>query len=123
MPSDMNSRAFAEEVDTLLVELEMALEDLSEDLEDLTPLDMACRVLHTLSGAGGMFGFGRMAAFACEVEAEVSKVRRGDVTVTQEFLARVRESCGRIRLLMGEQSGETGASLVSEGGASGPGEV
>ena len=100
MPNEMHCQAYVEEAVNLLGEMESALEGLADNLSDMDLMDRAFRILHTLSGASGMFGFLHVAEFAGEVEDVFLKARLGKHPVNGDLLVLGREACGHLRSLM-----------------------
>ncbi len=94
------SRAFKEEAEELLLDLESALLDLAESPDDPELIDRVFRSLHTIKGSGGMFGFEEVVAFTHEFESVLDRVRDGDLPVTQELIRTTLQACDLIRGLI-----------------------
>jgi two-component system chemotaxis sensor kinase CheA len=80
-------QTFREEAVELLGELEMALLDLEDRLDDPDAVDRVFRALHTLKGSGGMAGFDSLAEAVHEIETEFEKVRNGELTVNRNLVS------------------------------------
>ena len=78
---------FKQEAGELLVQLEEALLNLEVSPDDGDLVDSAFRVLHSLKGAGMMFGWDALAAFIHPVETTLVRVRNGVLMVTPELVA------------------------------------
>ena len=113
MASIMNAVAFAEEAATLLDELEFVLEDLREDGTDVELLAIAQRVLHTLYGAGRLFGFTDLAGMAAGLEPLFLDALRDARAVPEAELDVVLQACGRMRGALSPGSGAAGDSARS----------
>ena len=93
----MNAAAFAEEAAGLLDELELVLEDLREDGEDVELLSIAQRALHTLSGAGRLFGFAALADVASGLEPLFMDSLKASCPVPDATLDKASLACARMR--------------------------
>ncbi|MFZ0257170.1 MAG: chemotaxis protein CheA [Gammaproteobacteria bacterium] len=78
--------SFREEAEELLTDLEAALLELEERPDDLKLVDRAFRAMHTIKGAGSMFGFGVLAAFTHHLETFFDEVRNGELEVTKDLI-------------------------------------
>lgn len=97
MTSTMDAAAFAEEAATLLDELDFALKDLREDAADTEVLAMTVRVLHTLNGAGRLFGFHVLAARAAALEPVFLGPLRDGTPVSGATLDEAGLACANMR--------------------------
>ena len=97
MPSTMNAAAFTEEAATLLDELDFSLNDLRENGADKEVLAMTVRVLHTLDGAGRLFGFHTLARRACALEPLFLAPLRDGTCVSDATLDEAAQVCARMR--------------------------
>jgi two-component system chemotaxis sensor kinase CheA len=77
---------FQEEAEEVLADLEAALLELEERPNDMELVDRAFRAMHTIKGAGGMFGFDRLAAFTHHLETAFDGVRNGELEVGKELI-------------------------------------
>ncbi|THB62966.1 MAG: chemotaxis protein CheA [Desulfovibrio sp.] len=83
---DMNRKAFMEEAQDLLAELETGLLELEEQPDDSDCIDRVFRCMHTIKGSGAMFGFDDIAAFTHDVENVFDLVRNNAMAVSKELL-------------------------------------
>lgn len=109
MSMSMNALAFAEEAMKLLHEFEMALFELEGDADDAEQVCLAHRVLRTLSGAGRMFGYIKLAEMAAAMEPEFLAAVRGQDPVDGVFMQRAGRLLQDMRTVVdeGPQSEET----------------
>ena len=68
-------KTFFQECDELLGELETRINELRNDTDATEPLSAVFRVLHTIKGGAGMFGFHRIAGFAHVFENVLDRMR------------------------------------------------
>jgi two-component system, chemotaxis family, sensor kinase CheA len=85
--TDHFRQAFMEEAGELLMELEIALLELSTHPTDGELIGRIFRALHTIKGSSAMFGFDAIAAFTHEIETVFELVREGGVPVTGELIS------------------------------------
>ncbi len=78
---------FQQEAQDLLIQLELALLDLSNMPDDSALIDTAFRALHTIKGSGAMFGFEEAAAFTHHVETAFDHVRQGKTQSSPELIS------------------------------------
>ncbi|CAK0779985.1 hypothetical protein CCP3SC15_60023 [Gammaproteobacteria bacterium] len=97
---------FKQEANELLVQLEEALLNLEGSPDDYDLVDSAFRVLHSLKGAGMMFGWDALAAFIHQVETTLVRVRNGVLPVTPKLVSLMLLIADHIRGLL-EQSERT----------------
>lgn len=121
MTSTMNAAAFAEEAAALLDELDYALVDLREEATDTEVLAMTVRVLHTLNGAGRLFGFHTMAALAAGLETQFVPALRDGTPVPDALLDEAALVCARMRADMASGSSGQGAGPIMGVDAKTPG--
>ncbi|MBP0661509.1 Hpt domain-containing protein, partial [Mycobacterium tuberculosis] len=81
------TEVFRQEASELFEVLEAALLDLGLRPDDRELIDAAFRALHTIKGSGAMFGFDKVAAFTHEFETAFDRVRRGEITPTQDLIS------------------------------------
>ena len=80
--------------------MEGTLLDLGQRPHDKDLVDTAFRALHTIKGSGAMFGFDKVAAFTHEFETALDRVRKGEITPTQELIAVALAAKDYIRALI-----------------------
>ncbi|TVR87998.1 MAG: chemotaxis protein CheA [Spirochaetaceae bacterium] len=99
---DKFQESFREEAYELLNDLErilLILEDQPESQEDIAAV---FRVMHTVKGSAGMFGFTEVARFAHEVESTLDAVRNGRIPVTPQLVSLTLEARDHIREMLDE---------------------
>ena len=73
---------FVNECEEHLTTLEEALLELETNHTDSEQIDRAFRAMHTIKGAGGMFGFQYLSDFTHYLETAFDKVRQGEIEIT-----------------------------------------
>ncbi len=91
---------FRQEASELLEVLEGTLLDLGQRPHDKDLVDTAFRALHTIKGSGAMFGFDKVAGFTHEFETAFDRVRKGEITPTQELISVALAAKDYIRALI-----------------------
>ncbi len=94
--------SFREEAYELLNDLErilLVLEDHPDSHEDIAAV---FRVMHTVKGSAGMFGFTEVARFAHEVESTLDEVRNGKLPVTPQLVSLTLDARDHIREMLQE---------------------
>lgn len=119
--------AFRVEAGDLLDQIEQALLDLSNRLDDRGLVDAVFRGLHTLKGSGAMFGFDALATFTHHCETAFDRVRKGLFPATAELVHVILSAMDHMRALVdGDGTGleATGDAILArlqaalpEGGA------
>lgn len=94
------AEVFRQEAGELFDVLEAALLDLGQRPGDRELVDSAFRALHTIKGSGAMFGFDKVASFTHEFETAFDRVRRGEITPTQELISVALAAKDYIRALI-----------------------
>lgn len=100
MSLDEGLQGFLEESKDLLDEMEdrlLQLEDKSDDGETINAL---FRVVHTLKGTSGMFGFTDVVSFTHGAESVMDRVRDGDITLNEDLLSILLKSRDHISALL-----------------------
>lgn len=77
---------FIEEAEDLLTQLDNDLIVLEKDPEDASKIDQVFRVMHTLKGSSGMFGYDRITEVTHELESLYDRIREGSMGLTQALL-------------------------------------
>lgn len=117
MLEQINS-VFFEEANELLESLEGYLLTLEENPHDTEIISAVFRVMHTIKGSSGMFGFDDVSHFTHEVENTFDMVRSGTAPVTPELINLTLKARDHIiTLLSGEKTEETenmSSSLIAE---------
>ena len=95
---------FRDEASELLSDLEVALLELEDQPDDAESVDRAFRAMHTIKGAGAMFGFDKLSDFTHHLENAFDQVRSGDLMVTTELINVALGSGDHIRSLLDERN-------------------
>lgn len=91
---------FIEEAHDNIDELERALLELDLSPSDKELLDRIFRIMHSLKGGGGMFGFDQLSEFSHHMESLYDKVRCGKLSVSSEILSVTLKSVDMLRHLL-----------------------
>lgn len=105
---------FLEEATELLADLEAALLELEDQPEDADLVDRAFRAMHTIKGAGAMFGFDELSAFTHHLENAFDQVRSGDLVVTKDLINIALGSGDHIRSLLDDKDPSPGLEAEGE---------
>ncbi len=102
------NEVFFEEANELLESLEGMLLSLEETPTDKEIISAIFRVMHTIKGSSGMFGFDAISKFTHEVEGAFDMVRNGIVPVTPQLINLTLASRDHIlKMLKGDDSEAT----------------
>ncbi len=104
---------FREEAAELLGDLETALLELEQQPEDAESVDQAFRAMHTIKGAGAMFGFDKLSAFTHHLENAFDLVRNGDLIISKDLINVALSAGDHIQNLLGDKDPSPG--LEAEG--------
>jgi len=107
---------FRQEARDVLEQLEQALLDLGDALDDMSLVDSAFRALHTLKGSGAMFGFTEVADFVHEFETAFDRVRKGSATPSADLVHVALAAKDHIATLVAEPGAhaEAGAPILEK---------
>ncbi|MBQ4330676.1 MAG: chemotaxis protein CheA [Spirochaetaceae bacterium] len=112
---DQINEVFFEEANELLESLEGYLLSLEENPTDKEIISAVFRIMHTIKGSSGMFGFDAISSFTHEVESAFDTVRNGTAPVTPELIKLTLQSRDHILdMLGGTISDETSTRLIEE---------
>jgi two-component system chemotaxis sensor kinase CheA len=100
-PELMNQ--YREEASELLAQIETSLLDLENTPEEIELVGYIFGAIHTIKGAGSMFGFDDIADFAHKVETVFDLVRDGNIPVSKELIDLSLASCDLIRKMVNEE--------------------
>lgn len=108
------AETFRQETQDVLEQLEQALLDLGDTLDDMALIDSAFRALHTIKGSGAMFGFTEVADFVHEFETAFDRVRKGDAAPSGELVRVALDARDHIARLIAEPNthAEAGAPIL-----------
>lgn len=79
-------KAYFEEAQELLADLEETLLELETRPDDHELINRAFRSMHTIKGSGAMFGFDDIAMFTHELETVFDQIRNGTLALSNEIL-------------------------------------
>ncbi|RYJ02512.1 MAG: chemotaxis protein CheA [Acetobacteraceae bacterium] len=98
-PADA-TETFRQEAGELLEELEQALLDLGQTLDDRSLVDTVFRAMHTIKGSGAMFGFEAIAGFTHDFETAFDQVRKGLTSCSRDLIGAGLRATDHIRTLL-----------------------
>ncbi|HOP04203.1 MAG TPA: chemotaxis protein CheA [Tenuifilaceae bacterium] len=101
---DNFKKKFVEEAVDLIDGLEKSLLALEESPDDMTLVQQVFRVMHTLKGNSGMFGFDLIDAFTHEMETIYDLIRNSKLKVTREVLDVTLASVDHLKVLLNEDN-------------------
>lgn len=112
---DQINEVFFEEANELLESLEGYLLSLEENPSDKEIISAVFRIMHTIKGSSGMFGFDAISSFTHEVESAFDTVRNGTAPVTPELIKLTLRSRDHILdMLGGNVSEEISSKLIND---------
>jgi len=91
---------FIEEADELITNLESSLLVLEKNPHEKEHIEQVFRVMHTLKGNGGMFGFNKISEFTHNLESIYDLVRNGQMEITGELLDTTLLSVDHLKVLL-----------------------
>jgi two-component system, chemotaxis family, sensor kinase CheA len=97
---------FIEEADALLANLDNALIELEKNPSDSHYVNEAFRVMHTIKGTGGMYGFSKVVEITHEIESIYDLVRENKIEVTPLLLDLTFAAADHIRALLIDENFE-----------------
>lgn len=89
---DESLKVFSEECDDLLERMEHVLLEMEADPDNPALVDELFRIVHTIKGSSGLFGFSHLVGFSHELENLAVQVREGVLSVTQPLCDIMLES-------------------------------
>ena len=90
-------REFLEESEENLDQLDQDFVSLEQAPGDLERLDSIYRAIHTIKGTSGFFGFSKLGAVAHAAENLLSRLRDGEITLTESLTSALLESVDAVR--------------------------
>lgn len=106
---------FFEEASELLESLEGHLLSLEQNPDNPEIISAVFRVMHTIKGSSGMFGFDAISSFTHEVESTFDAVRNGSAPVTPQLISLTLKARDHIMdMLKGNVDEEESAALIQE---------
>ena len=109
---DQINEVFFEEANELLESLEGYLLSLEENPTDKEIISAVFRIMHTIKGSSGMFGFDAISSFTHEVESAFDSVRNGVAPVTPELIKLTLQSRDHILDMLGGNIAEDESSRL-----------
>jgi two-component system chemotaxis sensor kinase CheA len=91
---------FIEEADELITNLESSLLVLEKNPHEKEHIEQVFRVMHTLKGNGGMFGFNKISEFTHDLESIYDLVRTGRMEISRELLDTTLQSVDHLKVLL-----------------------
>ncbi|HLY41994.1 MAG TPA: chemotaxis protein CheA [Terracidiphilus sp.] len=114
MDTDRFKQNFREEAREILTDLESALLELDERLDDPELVGRVFRALHTIKGSGAMFGFERLSAFTHELETAFDQVRGGKHPANAELVELTLEAVDQLRSMLDDDNQSAGNETRKE---------
>ena len=90
--------SFLEEANELISDLEDSLLTLEQMPTDKDAINRVFRVMHTLKGSGGMFGFNSVTNFTHHLESIYFKIRNEELELSEEILTLTLKSVDLIKI-------------------------
>ncbi|MBR4264977.1 MAG: chemotaxis protein CheA [Bacteroidales bacterium] len=104
---DNFQKKFLEEASDLINQLEQALLTLEQDTENPELVDSIFRIMHSLKGGGGMFGFDNITAYTHKLENMYDLVRQKKLKVSREMLDITFDSADHVRSMLNDDGSKT----------------
>lgn len=103
MEMNQLKQKFIEEAETLLTSLDNILIKLEKEANN-NAVDEVFRVMHTIKGASGMFGFVKVVEITHEAETLYDLVRNGQLVISPDLLQITFSTADHIRALLVDES-------------------
>lgn len=103
---DQLENAFKEESRELLHDLEQTLLELENDYENNELIGKTFRILHTLKGSSGMFGFDEVSIFIHDIETAFEHIRNGEMNFTKEIADLTFKACDQVNQMLFNEDGK-----------------
>ena len=101
---DNFKKKFIEEATDLIDGLEKSLLELEENPDDQSIVQQVFRVMHTLKGNSGMFGYHMIDSFTHEMETIYDLIRNGKLQVTRDILDLTLVAVDHLKVLLNEEN-------------------
>ncbi len=111
---DNFQKKFLDEASDLVSQLEQALLTLEQDMNNPELVDSIFRIMHSLKGGGGMFGFENISNYTHRLENMYDLVRQKKLKVTREMLDITFESADHITSMLNDDGSKTEAIKKNE---------
>lgn len=99
-------KKFIDEAESLLTKLDNILIELEKDPKQKQFIDEAFRIMHTIKGASGMYGFEKVVETTHEMEALFAMARDGSITISQPIIDITFASADHIKALLIDENCE-----------------
>lgn len=107
---------FVEEAHGLLSSLDDALVDLEKKPWEIGLINEAFRVMHTIKGAAGMYGFSQIVEVTHELESLYDHIRQNKIQVPPELINLTFQASDHIRALLEDEAFEIEANIARHAG-------
>lgn len=104
---------FRQEATELLGEVQECLLIVEEHPGDQDAINRLFRAMHSIKGAGGMFGYDRITSFTHHVETALDKVREGKLAITRPLIDLVLASHDCVREMLDDEASVSAERLRS----------
>jgi len=91
---------FVEEAEEFITDLEASLLILEKNPHDKEQIEKVFRIMHTLKGNGGMFGYNKISEFTHNLESIYDFVRNGEMEINKELLDITLLSVDHLKVLL-----------------------
>jgi len=91
---------FREEAFDLIEELEKISLNLKAENQDPTVVERIFRIMHSLKGSGGMFGFENISEFTHELESLFDLIRAGKLSISDEIILLTLQAIDHLKMLV-----------------------
>ena len=117
MSNDKFQAAFLEEASELLEQLETLLIELEQTPDNRESLEATFRVMHTLKGAAGMFGFSKIETFTHDLETVFDLLRDGKLSLNEDLIDLSLRARDQLLLMLGDEAAidENEVSAITAG--------
>lgn len=104
MDLNLFKQKFIDEAESLLTNLDNVLIQLEDDSQNMQLINDAFRVMHTIKGASGMYGFEKVVEITHEVESLYDLVRDKKLDVTPMLLDFTFTAADHVRALLSDET-------------------
>ena len=111
---DNFQKKFLEEASDLISRLEQSLLELEQNMNDPDLVDGVFRIMHSLKGGGGMFGFENVSNYTHKLENLYDLVRQKKLKVNREILDITFESADHITSMLNDDGSQTSQIAANE---------
>ena len=97
---DSFQKKFIEEATDLINDLEVAVLALEKDIQNQELIAEVFRIMHSLKGGGGMFGFDAISHFTHNLETVYDEVRNGNLSISENLMSITFSAVDHLRSLL-----------------------